>query len=90
VGKTLKHPQLLRVLAGLFVQGRTRYEEVELFRSDALFQRSLDLPYVPAAETLRLYVAKMLDQQDAVQQAVEEANLRLLRRTRLTPVQGER
>jgi len=48
-GKTLKHPQLLRVLAGLFVQGRTRYEEVELFRSDALFHRSLELPYALAA-----------------------------------------
>ena len=33
---------------------------------------------------------EMLDQQGAVQQAVEEVNLRLLHRTRLTPVQGER
>jgi hypothetical protein len=66
-GKTLKHPQLLRVLAGLFVQGRTRYEEVELFRSDALFHRSLELPYALAAETLRLYAEQMIDQQDAVQ-----------------------
>ena len=90
VGKTLKHPHLLRVLAGLFVQGRTRYEEVELFRSDTLFQKSLELPYVPAAETLRLYVEQMRDQQKTVQQAVGEANLRLVQRTRLTPVQGEK
>jgi len=49
------------------VQGRTRYEEVELFRSDALFHRSLELPYALAAETLRLYAEQMIDQQDAVQ-----------------------
>ena len=88
VGKTLKHPHLLRVLAGLFVQGRTRYEEVSLVRSDSLFQESLELPYVPAPETLRLYLEQMIDQKETVQQAVEGANLRLLQRTRLTPVQG--
>jgi len=58
-GKTLKHPHLLRVLAELFVQRRTRYEEMELFRSDALFHRSLELPYVPAPDTLRLNMAQM-------------------------------
>ncbi|MFP4012354.1 MAG: hypothetical protein ACLFUM_11685, partial [Spirochaetaceae bacterium] len=26
------HPEILRSLVGLFVQGRTRYEEMDLFR----------------------------------------------------------
>jgi len=36
-GRTLKHPYILRAVAGLFVQGRTRYEEIGLFREDPLF-----------------------------------------------------
>lgn len=47
------------------------------------------MPYVPAQKTLGLYLDNMRrDQQEAAQQSVKQANLRMLRRT--TPVQWKK
>jgi hypothetical protein len=59
----VSHPEILKSLVGLFVQGRTRYEEMELFRRDRLFRDSFGLAYVPARETLRLYLERMAPEQ---------------------------
>ena len=56
----LRFPDILKSVIGLFTQARTAFEEIRLFRNDALFQKSLDLSYVPAAETVRLYLEKMM------------------------------
>ena len=52
----LVHPEILRIMYGLFVQGRNSFEEIKLFRYDPFFKQAFDLKYVPAAETLRLYL----------------------------------
>ena len=36
--RVLKHSEVLSSLFGLFVQGRSRYEEIKLFRRDELFK----------------------------------------------------
>ena len=88
---SLSHPEILRVLAGLFTQGRTRYEEIKLFRHDRLFRDSLCLNYVPARETLRIYLERIAEESEAVQEEVDRATIKLLKRATLTPVRvGER
>ena len=52
----------------LFVQGRSSFEEIKLFRSDPFFKQAFDLKYVPAAETLRLYPEKIAEAKDCVLQ----------------------
>jgi hypothetical protein len=52
---TEKERQVLTVLAGLQVQGRTRFAEAEPFRHDHLFREALNLSHVYAPDTLRLY-----------------------------------
>lgn len=82
----LSHPEVLRVLAGLFVQGRTRYEEIDLFRRDCLFRDSFGLAYVPARETLRLYLERMASETAQVQEEVDRFTIKLLKRLTLTPI----
>jgi hypothetical protein len=81
----VSNPQILKSLVGLFVQGRTRYEEMELFRRDRLFRDSFGLAYVPAPETLRLYLERMTPSH--VQEEVDRATISLLKRSTLTPIQ---
>jgi hypothetical protein len=81
---SVPHPGILRSLVGLLSQGRTHFEEIELFRQDQLFQDSFGLSYVPAPETLRLYLERM--EPDQVFDEAECATESLLRRTELTPI----
>jgi hypothetical protein len=81
----MSHPEILKSLVGLFVQGRTHYEEIDLFRDDRLFRDSFGLAYVPARETLRLYLERMAPEQ--VQEEVTRATVSLLKHSKLTPIQ---
>ncbi|WP_041396120.1 hypothetical protein [Gracilinema caldarium] len=45
---TPRHPHVLKSIIGLFTQGRTRFEEMDIVREDSFFLESLDLTYVPA------------------------------------------
>jgi len=76
-------------LVGLFVQGRTHFEEIDLFRRDQLFRDSFSLAYVPARETLRLYLERMASEAEQVQDEVDRATIGLLKRSILTPIQTE-
>ena len=80
----VKHPEILRAMAGLFVQGRNRFEEIRLFRDDDFYQKSLGLDFVPAAETLRLYLEQMMPEKLNVEKHISSCNLNLLKQTRLT------
>ena len=71
------------------MQGRTRYEEIDLFRQDRLFRDSFGLAYVPARETVRLYLERMAEESEGVQEEVDRATIRLLRRASLTPIRTE-
>ena len=56
-------------------RGRSRYEEIKLFRRDELFKQSLNLRYVPVAESKKHALEKIRD-----------ANIALLKKTTLTAV----
>lgn len=43
---------------GLLAQGRSSFEEIALLKHSALFRESFELPFIPARETLRLYLEK--------------------------------
>jgi hypothetical protein len=49
-----KYRHVLTTLAGLQLQGRTRFAEVEPYRNDVLFQEALELPMIYSPETIRL------------------------------------
>lgn len=84
----LVNPEILRILYGLFVQGRSSFEEIKLFRFDPFFKQAFDLKYVPAAETLRLYLEKIAEAKDYVLQKISECNVNLLNRATISPVEA--
>ena len=73
---------------GLLVQGRSSFEEIALFRRCALFKKAFDLPFVPAKETLRLYLEKAAHN-TGILDRIKQANIRLLKHTTPTPVTVE-
>jgi hypothetical protein len=78
----------LRSLFGLLVQGRSSFEEIALFRRCALFKKAFDLPFVPAKETLRLYIEKAA-RTAHILDLVKKANIQLLENITPTPVTVE-
>jgi len=85
---SVSHREILQSLIGLCVQGRTRFEEIDLFRCDRLFRDDFGLAYVPARETLRLYLEQMTEEAELVQDEVDRATIVVLKRSRLTPIQS--
>lgn len=85
--KQFVHSEILRIMYGLFVQGRTRFEEIKLFCFDPFFKQAFDLKYVPAAETLRLYLEKIAEARDYVLQKISECNINLLNRAAISPIE---
>ncbi len=85
--RQLRHPEILRIMYGLLVQGRSSFEEIKLFRFDPFFKQAFDLKYVPAAETLRLYLEKIAAGKDFVQQKISECNVNLLNLATISPVE---
>ena len=84
----LVHPEIVRIMYGLFVQGRTSFEEIKLFRSDPFFKQAFDLKYVPAAETLRLYLEKISEAKDYVLGKISGCNVNLLNLATISPVEA--
>lgn len=85
--RELVHPEILRIMYGLMVQGRNSFEEIKLFRSDPFFKQAFDLAYVPAAETLRLYLEKIAEGKDYVLNKISECNINLLNLAKITPIE---
>ncbi len=83
----IKHPEILRAMLGLLVQGRTSYEEIDIFRHSNLFKTALNLNYVPAKETLRLYL-KDIAKSETIQPVLDEINMNMLKKCTLTPVKA--
>ena len=79
--------QSLTGMFALLVQGRTAYEDIELFRNSDLFREAMKLSYVPASETLRLYIGQ-LARKESLPDRIRTCNTTLLRRIRPTPVAG--
>lgn len=87
--ETIKHPYVLKSLVGLYTQGRTRFEEIDLFRNDTFFRDNFNLNYVPAKETLRLYLEQMLSEKEHIGREMENTSLRLLKSALLTSIDIE-
>lgn len=81
-----KHPHVLKSIIGLFTQGRTRFEEIDMIRNDSFFRDSFDLRYVPAKETIRLYLEHMISERTLIDSEIETAVITLLKSTTLTPI----
>jgi len=86
-GSQLSHPEILRTMYGLFVQRRSNFGEIKLFRYDPFFRAAFDLKYVPAAETLRLYLENIAEVGDYVLGKISECNVTLLNLATISPVE---
>ena len=85
----IKHPEVLRAMLGLLVQGRTSYEEIDIYRHSNLFRTTLDLKFVPAKETLRLYL-KDISKSETIEPTLNAINLNMLNKCSFTSVVAPR
>ena len=81
-----RYPHVLKSLIGLFTQGRTHFEEIDMVRNDTFFKDSFNLEYVPAKETTRLYLEKMICEKTLIDLETETSTINLLKSSTLTPV----
>ena len=80
----------IKTMAGLIVQGRSSYAEVDLFRNDPLFQQALDFDTVFAPETIRIYLDRLAGRVTPyILSALETVNMNLLQPVQMTPVKTE-
>ncbi|MCF8131318.1 MAG: IS1380 family transposase [Deltaproteobacteria bacterium] len=80
------HPHVLKSIIGLYTQGRSRFEEIDLVRKDTFFKNSFNLEYVPAKETTRLYLERMIPEKALIDLATETSTIQLLKSSKLTPI----
>lgn len=83
-----EHPNLTSAIVsmfGLLTLGRSSFEEIALFRDSLLFKKAFHLRFVPAKETLRLYLEKAADI-PGILDRLRQRNAALLARTTPTPV----
>lgn len=71
---------------GLLTQGRSSFEEIDLYRGNDLFAQSLDLSFVPAQETLRLYLEKIADEPE-LQGRLRSCNSAILKQAEISPLE---
>ncbi len=71
---------------GLLVMGRSFYEEIAGFRKDELFRAAFHLEYVPARETLRIYLGRMARKVQSLIAMLFGCNVRLLKLATITPL----
>jgi hypothetical protein len=75
---------------GLLVMGRTSFEEIDLFRKNPVFKTSLGLTLVPAKETLRLYLERLVRAVgDPASVTIRASNTILLAKADITPLKTE-
>ena len=72
---------------GLLVQGRTSFEEISIFRNDPLFKRVFDLRYVPAKETLRIYLNIVATLLSIVKPILKSINMDLLKKVKILAIE---
>ena len=82
----ITNADVIRSYYGLLVLGRTAYEDIELYRTNGFFRRTLGIKRVPSAETLRQRLDGAAGQFDRI---IKETNAGLLSAATLTPVKTE-
>ncbi|MDP7360845.1 MAG: IS1380 family transposase [Pseudomonadales bacterium] len=79
--------QALKIMAGLMVQGRTSFAEVDLVRQDMLFKQTMELDSVYAPESVRIYLDNQAKQgSQRVLTALETVNFNALKSVTMSPV----
>ena len=76
---------IVKTMMGLFVQGRSDYVDIELFRNDPLFGPTFGLKKVVSCSALRLRLDELAEFCDC-QSRLREANTRFLRNVELDSV----
>jgi hypothetical protein len=74
---------------GLLCMGRSAYEDIATFRKDELFRSAFGLEYVPARETLRIYLGRMARKVKDLIAMLSSCNVTLLKRAAITPIDIE-
>lgn len=74
---------------GILVQGRSSYEEIDLFRFNHFFKKVLSISNVPARETLRLYLVKIAAMPNILD-CIRACNTRILKHATINPVEIQR
>ena len=83
------HYETLRSMLGLLIQGRCSFEEINLYRKDNFFRDALGLTYVPAQETLRLYLEKIVKSESDIEEQIKRFNKKILQNVKITPVETD-
>ena len=74
---------------GLLCMGRSAYEDIDTFRKDELFRSAFGLEYVPARETLRIYLGRIARKVTGIIAMLSGCNISLLKRAAITPIDIE-
>jgi len=74
---------------GLLCMGRSAYEDIATFRKNELFRSAFGLEYVPARETLRIYLGRMARKVHGLITMLFSCNIALLKRAAITPIDIE-
>ena len=84
---TSSEKRVIKTIAGLFVQGRNGYAEVEMVRNDPVFQQALGFKQVYAPETVRIYLENIVRKcKDHLLGVLDTVNQNLLKKVILTPI----
>jgi len=75
----------LVAMFGLLVQGRSSFEEIDLYRNSDFFKASFGLKYVPARETLRLHLEKAVALESLLH-PLRHCNCKMLKQAVISPV----
>jgi hypothetical protein len=70
-------------LYGLMTEGKTDFECMQEKRGSLFFKEALNLPFVYAKETVRLYRAAMAGEADGMVEQVRDCTVRLIRKAPL-------
>ena len=73
--RALPNSSCLRAYVGLLAEGRTAFDEIEMFRDDELFREALKLSWVPSSPSLRQRLTEAEGKLDCL---LTEGNIRFL------------
>ena len=70
-------------LFGLMAEGKTDFESMGEKRGSLFFKKALELPFVYAKETIRLYLERMAKDADGIIKQLRESNARIIHKAPL-------
>ena len=76
-------PTILTSLFGLMVEGKTDFESMDEKRESLFFKEALNLPFVFAKETVRLYLEQMSVAADEIVNQLKESSVKIIKQARL-------